>query len=123
MAYGAEACCLVSAFKLRWCLSIEIDDKSRALAWSRLKQLGTWATAHTELCVSRLQDHLALDTDIAYLDTEHLGALDEGILIEIFLRCCKKLLSGSFLVLLTRATELIPSDWNADFVEVILQSR
>ena len=53
-AYGAEACCLVSAFKLKWCLSIEINEKSRAIGWSRLKKLGQLAIDNTEICISRV---------------------------------------------------------------------
>lgn len=73
MAYGAEACCLVSAFRIRWAIAIEISEQSRQLGWSRLRKLGRWAMEHTEMCVSRLQDHIALDADICYLDTAHMG--------------------------------------------------
>ena len=102
MAYGAEACCLVAAFRLRWAIAIEMSEESRQLGWSRLSKLGKWAIEHTEMCVSRLHDHLAVDADIAYLDTEHLGPLDEGPLICKFLQCSRRLLSGSYLILLTR---------------------
>ena len=122
-AYGAEACCLASAFKLKWSLSIEINEESRAIGWSRLKKLGQWAIDHTEMCISRVQDHLALDSHIAYLDTEHAGNLDEGILLEAFLVASKKLLPGSYLILLTRSLEFDPTDWKVDYVEVILKSR
>ncbi len=56
LAYGAEACCLVSAFKLRWAVSIELNEESRALGWSRLSRTSQWAIDHTEMCVSRVQD-------------------------------------------------------------------
>ena len=123
MSYGAEACCLVSSFRVRWALAIEISEESRQLGWSRLKALGKWAMEHTEMCVSRFEDHLALDANVVYFDTEHIGTLDEGPIIQKFLGCCKKLLGGTYIVLLTRCTDFNPKDYDCDYMQIILRSK
>merc|ERR1711991_136841 len=110
----------VSAFRIRWAISIELSEQSRQLGWSRLRKLGRWAMEHTEMCVSRLQDHIALDADICYLDTAHMGGLDEGPLILKFLHCSRRLLSGSFLILLTRCQEFDPNDYGCYHVKLVL---
>ena len=123
MSYGAEACCLVSSFRIRWALAIEISEESRQLGWSRLRACGKWAMEHTEMCVSRFQDHLALDANVAYFDTAHIGTLDEGPIIRKFLVCCEKLLGGTFVVLLTRCTDFNPKDYDCAYLQTILRSK
>lgn len=123
MSYGAEASCIVSSFRIRWALAIEISEESRQLGWSRLKAMGKWAIEHTEMCVSRFQDHLALDANVIYFDTDHIGTLDEGPIIRKFLVCCKKLLGGTYIVLLTRCTDFNPQDYDCDYMKIILRSK
>ena len=123
MSYGAEASCLASSFRIRWALSIEISEESRQLGYSRLRDMGKWAMEHTEMCVSRFQDHLALDANVAYFDTAHIGTLDEGPIIHKFLICCKKLLGGTYVILLTRCTDFNPDDYNCNYMQIILRSK
>jgi len=74
-----------------------------------------------QFCRISINRRLALDADIAYLDTEHIRDMDEGLLIDAFLKTCRRLLRGSYLVLVTRAQEFDPADWGAEsFVDVVL---
>jgi hypothetical protein len=47
--------------------------------------------------------------------------MDEGTLIDAFLISCRRLLRGTYLVLLTRTKNFDPADWNAEsYVSIVL---
>ena len=122
VAYGAEACCYASAFGFREVYSIEYSDAGRKLAYKRLTRVGPGAQRLVRLQLGRYQENFVIDAGITYFDTNLYDDLDEGVVLEAFLRLCKLLLPGSYIVIVTQIgiTEFRLGDWGVDYMELVL---
>ena len=94
MGFAAEACCFAAAFGFKAMESIEITPEGCQLGYIYIKMVSEEAAATFSSAVSRFQERMAIEAEVNYLDTEHVGDLDEGLLIRSFLMCCKQILPG-----------------------------
>jgi len=120
MGFAAEACCYAAAFGFKSLVSIEISEDSRKLGYVYLRMLGETEAASFTSVTSRFHERMAVDADITYFDTEHLGDLDEGVMIQSYLDCTRSLLPGTFAILITRSSVFKLSDWNVNWLKMIL---
>ena len=121
MGFAAEACCYASAFGFKSLISIEISEDSTKLGYIYLKMIGEEAAQTFSSSVSRFQERIAVDAEVVYFDCEHIGDLDEGLMIQSFLNTTRTLLVGSFCIMVTNSPNLKLAQWGAEnHLQIIL---
>jgi len=120
MGFAAEACVYASAFGFKTLESIELCEASTKLGYCYLRMMGEKEAASFSSAVSRFQERMGIHCEVNYFDTIHLGDLDEGILIQAYLDSCKRILPGSYAILVTKHPGFKLSSYNIDYLKIIL---
>ncbi len=120
MGFAAEACCFAAGFGFKHMESIEITPESCKLGYIYLKMVSEEAAATFSSAVSRFQERMAIEAEVNYLDTEHVGDLDEGLLIHSFLSCCRMIQPGNYAILVTKNPDFKLEDYDVDYLKLIL---
>lgn len=120
MGFAAEACCYAAAFGFKHLQSIEISEQSSRLGYVYLKLINKEAALTFSSAISRFQERMPVDAEIQFLDTEHVGDMDEGVIIQSFLNCCKMILPGAYAILVTKNPELNLETYNCSCLHLIL---
>jgi hypothetical protein len=113
----AEACLYASLFGFRHLFSIERSDETFDAAVRFLEDNAEFIDyADIELVEGSVQDYFLCDFDVYFLDVSCFSKtmIDEGILINLFMRLCSGVLPGSYLVLVTGSMEIDPDDYIDD---------
>jgi len=111
MSFGAKASLYATHFGLSSTTSIEFSQAGFNQAKKSIAYFGdNPLISSIQLKLGRFQDYFQFDSDIIYFDSILLGPyLDEYHIFNSFFTCCKRLLPGSFLIILA----------NENIVEVI----
>lgn len=107
--HGGEAIFLASTFNVHNMLSISMTEGNVDFLHQRLAKL-EYLRPKIDAVVGSLSDLTPLDFDIFYLDCAPLrrSMLDEGVLVNTFFNILRRVLPGSYAILLTQMPEMEP---------------
>jgi len=111
-----ETCCFASCFPFKAIYGIELSETSREKALSFVNNYykeNTSIRNKFQFEYGSFQDCFNYECDIIYLDCLQLGPyLDEGVVLQSFFGCCENLLSGTYILILTRFDTVDITDRN-----------
>lgn len=123
-AFGVETCCYATVFGIKNLLCLEVSDihnESNATLLNRLR-----LNDIIKVRVGSLQDMFRFDVDIIYLNCTSIyisDLLDEGVLINMIFEMSKKVLPGTYLILVTMLSDLRPAqDFASPHIDVEMSS-
>ena len=124
MAHGCEGVLFASAFKFQNYLDVEINKDGYSKAIDNLSKIPQLKTS-VEIRIGSIQDYFPFHAEVVYLDCTKLSdsMCDEGILVEMFFRLARRMLAGSYLLLVTIMDNLTPDDFGADHLQSLSRSR
>jgi hypothetical protein len=123
-AHGGEAIFLASTFNVHNMLSISMTEGNVDFLHQRLSKL-EYLRPKIEAASGSLADLTPLDFDIFYLDCAPLqrSMLDEGVLINTFFNILRRVLPGSYAILLTKMREMDPEyDFDAKHIRKLTRT-
>jgi hypothetical protein len=116
MSFCGAACFYAASYQVSTILGIEFNKQAFGKAEEIKNSLffNVPTTSHVHFEQGSFQDFFPFDADIVYLDCTQVGPdtmIDEGVLLHSMLfPLCKKLLSGSFLIIVTSHLTLHTAD-------------
>lgn len=128
MGYGGETCLYASAFGFKRILDIEITESSRKRAKDAISSIAGLSKQCTVM-VGTIKDYFPYDAEVYYMDCSWVcdgrSWVDEGILIDLIFKLCKKCQASlSYLCLLTTTTELNATrDYMAPHMHLLLRTK
>lgn len=124
MAEGCQGVLFASAFKFKDYINVEINDSSYSAATLYLNRIPK-LKACVECRMGSMQDYFPFHAEVVYLDcTKTCDSMcDEGFQINLFFRLARRMVPGSYLLLVTILDSLSPDDFSADHLHLLSFSR
>jgi len=126
LACGSEAIlyCYI-LFNFGSLVSIEVSNESCEQGLNYFnKYIASEKSCEIEVIVGRFHDYFRVDADVVYLDTIQLGYyFDESVLLASFFTCCKKLFSGSCIIVVKQSDVLNILEFASSEFKVLIDER
>eukprot|EP01041_Mallomonas_annulata_P000644 gene644-1244_t len=116
LSLDGETILLASSFMFDQLYGIELSQSSMETALTRLENFSE-IKDKIKFRVGSFQDYFLCNADVVFIDCTIIGPyLDEGCLLYSFYSCCRSLLPGSYVIILTRLDQIDTVDTNLELI-------